>query len=125
MSIVIDGTTYNVPVVSLVEDGDFLFKYAQRTADGHLKAELIGVFRNYSLQFGNHASTTELAALWVKLIEAQVEHTVTVPDADGAPITFTAYFANVHREILKDTAAKTFWKNLTVKFIATIPAVTP
>ena len=64
--IVIDGTTYDVPVMSLDETGDFLDKYAERTEDGILHRELIGVYRNYKIQFGRDATTTELAALWNK-----------------------------------------------------------
>lgn len=125
MAIIIDGTTFDVPVVSIEESADFLDKYAERVESGELKRELIGVYRNYTLKFGQHASTTELAALWLKLTEPVEFHTVTVPDEDADPFTFTAYFANVKRTLRKDTAAKTFWKHLQVNFIAKSPARVP
>jgi len=116
--ITIDGVTYNVPVISIDETADFLDKYAERTENGDLKRELIGVFFNYRIVFGSNAATTELAALWLKLTEPVESHTVTVPDEDGDPYTFTAYFANVKRSLRRETAAQTFWKNLTADFIA-------
>ena len=123
--ITIDGTAYDIPVLSIARAADFLDKYAERTEDGVLHRELIGVYFNYKLQFGRTNDTTEYAALWNKLTEATEFHTVTVPDLDGAPYTFTAYFANVSDAIFKDKTAKTFWKDLTVNFIAQSPAIIP
>jgi len=50
---------------------------------------------------------------------------VTVPDEDGVDFTFSAYFANVRRSIKKYKDTKTYWKSLTVNFIAESPARTP
>lgn len=125
MTIVIDATTYDIPVLSIKRKAEFLDKYAERTEDGILHRELIGVYYNYELEFGRTTNTTEYAALWTKLTEPEEFHTVTVPDGDGDPLTFTAYFAGVGDELRKNTDAKTFWKNLTVNFIAQSPARTP
>jgi hypothetical protein len=115
--IVIDGTTYNVPVLSIRRRADFLDKYAERTEDGELKRELIGVYFNYELRFGRTADVSAYAALWNKLTEVEEFHTVTVPDESG-DYTFTAYFSNVTDELRKQRAAANFWQNLTVNFIA-------
>lgn len=119
--ITIDGTTYNVPVLSIARTAEFLDKYAERTEDGVLHRELIGVYFNYKLQFGQTSNTTEYAALWLKLTEVEEFHTVTVPDESG-DYTFTAYFANVSDELRKQKDALNFWKNLTVNFVAQAPA---
>jgi hypothetical protein len=123
MTIIIDGTTYDIPVLSIARTADFLDKYAERTEDGVLHRELIGVYFNYKIQFGSSTNTTEYAALWNKLTEAEEYHTVTVPDESG-DYTFTAYFASVG-DSLRKTGAKNFWKSLTVNFIAQSPANTP
>lgn len=123
--ITIDGVTYNIPVVSVRRMAEFLDKYAERVESGDLRRELIGVFYKYSLQFGRTNDTAEYAALWIKLTEPVEFHTVIVPDGDGTPLTFTAYFSNVSDELHKDKAAKTFWKNLTVNFISKSPTRTP
>lgn len=125
MTIVIDSITYDIPVLSIKRKAEVLDKYAERTEDGVLHREIIGVYFNYELAFGRTNNTTEYAALWSKLTEPEEFHTVVVPDADAAPVTFTAYFASVSDELRKETDAKTFWKNLTVNFIAQEPARVP
>jgi len=121
--IIIDGTTYNIPVLSITRRADFLDKYAERTEDGVLHRELIGVYFNYQLKFGQTYNTSEYNALWAKLSEPEEFHTVTVPDEDG-DYTFTAYFSNVGDELRKDKGATHYWKNLTVNFISESPART-
>ncbi|MBG0770314.1 MAG: hypothetical protein H0S82_01320, partial [Anaerolineaceae bacterium] len=80
--VVIDGVTYQVPVISMKRKAEFLDKYAKRTADGTLHRELIGVYFNYQIQFGRGA-TAEYHRLWEKLTEPEEFHIVKVPDEDG------------------------------------------
>ncbi len=119
--LVIDGVTYDVPVLSIRRNANFLDKFAERTADGKLHRELIGVYFNYQLQLGTTTDTDEYAALWAKLTETEEFHTVTVPDESG-DYTFTAYFSNVGDELRKVKGEKNYWKGLTVNFIAREPA---
>ncbi len=120
--IVIDGTTFDVPVLSLSRKGEFLDKHAKRTEDGELHRELIGVYFNYQLKFGRSTNNpVEYAKLWKKLTEPVEFHTVTVPDEDG-DFTFTAYFSNVADELMKQKQARTFWRDLTANFIAKSPS---
>ena len=120
--ITIDGVTYNVPVRSIKRTADFLDKFAERTVDGKLHRELIGVYFNYKLQFGQ-AGMTDYAALWQKLTEPVEFHTIIIPDEDG-DLTFTAYFSNVSDELVKVKGSGRYWKNLTANFIAREPART-
>ena len=122
--VIIDGTTYNVPVISIKRRGEFLDRFAERTADGVLHRDLIGVYYNYQLQLGSTTDTAEYRSLWHKLTQPQEFHTVTIPDADGAPFTFWAYFSNVGDELFKVKNEKNYWRNLTVNFIARRPART-
>jgi len=124
VSVTIDGTTFDIPVLSLTRRADFLDKYAERTSDGVLHRELIGVYFNYTLQLGTTTDTAEYAALWQKLTEPEEFHTVTVPDEDGN-LTFTAYFSNVGDELRRIQGASRFFKSLTVNFTAQSPARTP
>ncbi len=129
--ITIDGENFNVPLLSIKETADFLDKYAERTEDGVLQREIIGVYYNYQLTFGRPISTTDIteyANLWLKLTEPVPFHDVTVPDVNstGDTLTFTAYFAGVSHEIRKaKPSAAAFWKNLTVNFISKSPSRTP
>ena len=117
----IDGIGYKIDVLSVKRTANFLDKYAERTENGDLERELIGVYFNYKLQLGPGIDRTEYARFWDKLTEPVEFHEVTVPDEDG-DYTFTAYFSNVADELLRKVAEKNYWKNLTVNFIANKPA---
>ena len=117
----IDGIGYKIDVLRVKRTADFLDKYAERTENGDLERELIGVYFNYKLQLGPGIDRTEYARLWDKLTEPVEFHEVTVPDEDG-DYTFTAYFSNVADELLRKVAERNYWKNLTVNFIAKKPA---
>lgn len=119
--IVIDGNTYNVPVISLKRKADFLDKYAERVESGDLKRQLVGVYFNYQIQFGITADTTEYARLWDKLTAPEEFHQVTVPDESG-DYTFAAYFSNVGDELIRKKGTKNYFKDLTVNFTAKTPA---
>lgn len=118
--IIIDGESFDIPIASMTRRADFLDRYAERTEDGTLQRELIGVYFNYQITFGLTIDTAEYARLWTKLTEPEEFHSVTVPDSSG-DITFTAYFSNVGDTLRKDNAAGHFWKSLTVNFIARSP----
>ena len=119
--LIIDGQSYNIPVVKLARRADFLDKYAQRTENGDLQRELIGVYFNYQLQLGKTFDTDEYARLWDKLTEPVEFHSVTVPDA-GGNYTFNAYFSGVGDEMRRQQGAKNYFQNLTVNFTAKSPA---
>lgn len=122
--IVIDGTTFDVPVEYCHITGEFLDKYAERTEDGELHRELIGVYFNYQLRFGNDGDVAEFAALWLKLTEPVPFHTITIPYLSG-DLTYTAYFSNIAADLRKAKDALRFWQDMTVNFIAKSPARVP
>jgi hypothetical protein len=117
----IDENTYNIPIISCKRSADFLDKYANRTEDGTLSRELIGVYFNYKLELGTITDTTIYQELWNKLTEPEEFHTVTVPDESG-DYTFTAYFSNISDELKKQKNGKNYWTGLTVNFTAKSPA---
>lgn len=119
----IDGQTYNVPVKRITRKADFLDKFAERTVDGVLHRELIGVYFNYQIEFGQ-AAMADYSALWDKLTEPEEFHTVVIPDEDG-DLTFTAYFSKISDELVKVSGATRYWKNLKVHFIAKSPERAP
>lgn len=118
--IIIDGSTYNVPVKQMKRKAEFLYKYAERTMDGKLHSELIGVYFNYQIEFGQ-AAMSDYADLWEKLTEPEEFHTITIPDEDGN-ITFEAYFSNVSDVFKRVDGTTRYMKDLTVNFIAQEPA---
>ena len=119
--ITIDGQQYNISVfIGIKETADFLDKYANRTDDGDLQRELIGVYFNYSdIKFEPQTNNNydEFERLWNKLTEAEEFHTVKI-----ANLEFRAYFNNVSRVIYDFRNNKAYRKDMTVNFTAKKPA---
>lgn len=126
MSLIIDGVTYDIGVISCKREVSFLDRYAERSEDGTLHRELIGVFTKYALTLASSLNTPQYAALWSVLTAPTEWHTVTVPDETGDnALTFTAYFGSVSDELIKVKSGATYWKGCTVHFIAQSPQRTP
>lgn len=121
--VVIDGERFDVEVESVVRKADFLDKYAERTEDGDLKRELIGVYFNYTLQLFGNGRPSEYARLWDKLTEPVEFHQVIVPGSEE-DYAFTAYFSGVSDRLQLQRAARNYWTDLTVTFTAKAPART-
>ncbi len=119
----IDGTFFDVPLVAIKREGQFLDKYANRTEDGILHRELIGVYYNYDMSFGT-METSVHEALFDKLTEPVEFHTITVPTGHGT-YTFVAYVNKATDEYLKIYEDHSDFQNLACKFIAQAPARTP
>lgn len=117
----IDGQSYKIDVLSCKRTFDFLDKHAQRTENGDLERELIGVYCNYKLELGVGYDPDEYDRLIDKLSEPVEFHTVTVPGTIR-DFTYTAYFSNVADALLLASGKANYWKGLTVNFIAKKPA---
>lgn len=119
--LIIDGQRYNVKVkIGIKRTADFLDKYANRTDDGDLKRELIGVYFNYkNISFDKQriSNYNEYNRLYNKLTEPEEFHDINI-----AGFEFRAYFSNVSDEMYKFKDGKPYFKNLTVEFTAKKPA---
>ena len=117
----IDGEDYNVAVLtSIKRNADFLDKYAERTDDGDLKRELIGVYFNYkNIKFAKQTDSnySEYVRLFNKLTEPEEFHDITI-----ANTSFRAYFSNVSDEMYLFKNNRPYYKNLTVNFTAKMPS---
>lgn len=117
----IDGVSFDIPLISIKRTADFLDKYANRTEDGDLKRDLIGVYFNYQLNIGtiDDADTYEL--LWNKLTEPVEFHDFLLPDLKGT-YSFRGYISSVSDEIEKVLFTGAQFKGLTCKFTSKKPA---
>ncbi|MBQ7924899.1 MAG: hypothetical protein IJ335_01230 [Lachnospiraceae bacterium] len=120
----IDGILYDVPLVSIKRAADVLDKYAERTEDGDLKRELIGVYFNYQMSFGTIDDDNTYDALWDKLTEPVEYHDFTLPTTKGT-YSFRGYISGVSDEIEKVLADTVKFKGLQCKFTAKMPARVP
>lgn len=119
--IIIDSVTYGVPIKKLTIKADALDKYAERTNDGNLHREMIGVYYNYEIEFASgYKFPDEYNALWKKITEAEEFHTITLWDEDGA-YTFEGYFASPQNEMLRIKNGMTYWKSMSVSVVAKKP----
>ena len=120
----IDGVYYDIPFVSIKRSAEFLDKYAERTEDGDLKRELIGVYFNYQMSFGIIEDSDTYERLWDALTKPVDFHDFELPTLKGK-YSFRAYVSSVSDEIekvLEDTAK---FSGLQCKFIAKNPARIP
>jgi len=116
----IDGDIYNIKVKTGVQrNADFLDKYAERTDDGDLKRELIGVYLNYkgiNFEKQTDANYNEYNRLYNKLIEEEEFH-----DIEIAGYSFRAYFSGVTDKMYVYKNGRPYFKDLTVNFTAKQP----
>lgn len=123
--LIIDGTTYNIPLVSIKRTADFLEKYAERTEDGDIKIETIGVYKNYTINIGLIDDVSTYDALFEHITDcANRFHHVILPDA-GKQFDFYGYFSSISDEVEKVLATGAQYKSLTWKMTSKKPFKTP
>ncbi|MED9903572.1 MAG: hypothetical protein UFG06_05250 [Lachnospiraceae bacterium] len=120
----IDGIYYDIPLVSIKRKADFLDKYAERTEDGDLKRELIGVYYNYQITFGVINDDVTYDALYDKLTEPVEYHDFSLPTTGGL-YQFRGYVSSVSDQIQKIKSTTSKFTGLQCKFTAKKPARIP
>lgn len=123
--LIIDGITYNIPLISIKRNLDFLEKYAKRSEDGDIKIETIGLYKNYTISIG----LIEDAELYDQLIEHITDcenrfHHVTLPDA-SKQFDFYGYFSSIKDEVEKVLETGAQYKGLSWKMTSKKPYKTP
>lgn len=120
----IDGIYFDIPLISIKRTADFLDKYAERTEDGDLKRELIGVYFNYQMSFGVIDNCSLYESLWDKLSEPVEFHDFELPTTYGTH-NFRAYVSGLSDEIEKIFSDTAQFAGLQCKFTAKKPDKTP
>lgn len=123
--IFVDGTYFDIPIVSLQRTADFLDKDSTgRTEDGDMYRELIGVYYNYTLMVGTVNDTGNYRRFYDKMTEPTEFHDFILPDSEGK-YEFRGYVNSVSDEMSKIYANKTEFKGFTCKMTAKEPARRP
>lgn len=122
----VDGTYFDIPMISLKRTADFLDKFAERTEDGVLNRELIGVYYNFTLTAGSSSSfgETNYKAFWDKMTEPVEFHEFSLPIENGS-YEFIGYISAVSDEYEKILSNDAVFKGFTCKMIARAPARRP
>lgn len=116
----IDGTNYDVPLVSIKRNFDVLDKFAERNEEGVLLREVLGVYTNFTLNFGTIDDEGLYKRLVNKLTEPTEFHKFSVPTESGN-FEFVGYVSQVSDEYEKILSNGAKFKNLTCKFTAKEP----
>ncbi|MCI8801538.1 MAG: hypothetical protein HFH88_17285 [Lachnospiraceae bacterium] len=121
--IMVDGIFFDIPMVSLKRTADFLDKYAERTEDGELQRELIGVYYNYTLTAGTSTDfgETDYETFWNKMTEPVEFHDISIPTQSGY-YTFRGYISSVSDEYKKILENEAVFTGFTCKLTAKGPA---
>ncbi len=119
----IDGIYFNIPFVSIKRTADFLEKYAQRTEDGDVKIETIGVYLNYTVNVGVIDDSALYNQLFNLLIDPQNRfHTVKLPNGMN-DFSFYGYFSSISDEVEKVLDNGVTFKGLTWKMTSKQPTI--
>ena len=123
--IYIDGMYFDVPLVSVKREAKVLDKFAEREEEsGDMLRELLGVYLNYTMNFGTIDDDDLYERLFDKLTEPVAFHDVTLPSTKKS-YTFRCYVSSVSDEMEKILDDTVKFKGLTCKYIAKAPWRTP
>nr|DAF88905.1 MAG TPA: hypothetical protein [Siphoviridae sp. ctoyo6] len=123
--IYIDGMYFDVPLVSVKREAKVLDKFAEREEEsGDMLRELLGVYLNYTMNFGTIDDDDLYERLFDKLTEPVAFHDVTLPSTKKS-YTFKCYVSSVSDEMEKILDDTVKFKGLTCKYIAKAPWRTP
>lgn len=126
--IMVDGVSYQVDVLEVNLDTEFLYKYAERTEDFNLNYELGAIFFNQSITFGTGRSNSDFSALWDILssrssIDNGTGHKIMIWTPMGK-MTFVMYPDKISVKMLREYNGYTWWSGMSVTFTAVSPART-
>lgn len=124
--IIADNIHFDIPLVSLKRSADFLDKFAERTEDGELKRELIGVYYNFTLTVGDSAAfgDSDYNEFWNKMTEPVEFHDFVLPAGTGT-YSFRGYISSVSDEYKKILDGEAEFSAFTCKMTAKQPARSP
>lgn len=123
--LIIDGITYNIPLISIKRTLDFLEKYAERSEDGDIQIETIGLYKNYTISIGLIEDTELYDQLIGHITDCENRfHHVTLPDA-SIQFDFYGYFSSIKDEVEKVLENGAQYKGLSWKMTSKKPYKTP
>ena len=123
--LIIDGTTYDIPLVKIDRTFDFYEKYANRSEDGDAKIETIGGYQNYTVEIGTIDNLTAYAALYDHITDCKNRfHTVVLPDSVNT-FSFYGYFSSIKDSFEKVYNNGVLFKGLSWKMTEKKPTKTP
>ena len=121
----IDDVDFTLGLINIQRKVDVLDKYAERTIDGDLKREILGVYFNYKLTFSQFWDMDQYNKLFKKLTEPKDFHRITIVSNTGLQTTFQGYVAGVEDVIEYASGSLRTITGLKCDIIAKQPTLKP
>lgn len=124
--LIVDGTYFDIPFVSLKREAPFLDKYAERVESGDLERELIGVYYNFALTVGSSSDfgDTDYEDFWDFMTTPVPFRNFSIPIKKGY-YDFRGYITAISDEYKKILDNDAEYTGFTCKMIAKSPARRP
>ena len=120
-SIKINGVTYNVNIIDLDINGEFLYKYANRVSNGDFKSEAIGYFENQLITFKGDQDS-DFVELYRELAREKADGTFNVSIEVFSPLGKYVFDMYPNKLSVKlrhiDKKGQNWWGEMPVRFIA-------
>lgn len=117
----IDGIFYDIPLVSIKRNADFLEKYAERNEAGTAVMETIGVYYNYTVNIGTIDDEAAYNRLFEHITDPENRmHVVVLPNG-VSDFRFKGYFSSISDEVEKVLDHGVTFKSLTFKMTSKKP----
>ena len=124
MSVIIDGTRYDVSIASLDIKSDILDSYAERTDDGRLNRGVIGTFYNYNVTFSPIKDPELHERFYDDLTAPLPSRMLTLPGVNTIH-TFRGYITTDAVPLRRHKETGNTYGSIKARFIATEPARRP
>lgn len=121
----IDGVQYpNICPTDIYRVGTFEDKFLERTMDGTMQRELVGVYFSYQITCGYQGNTAEYYAFWDDIHKSIDFRIVRVPHNAGY-LEFQAYFSDTNDHIILRKEDLNIYADFTITFLSRSPNTTP
>jgi len=124
MSIIIDDVRYNVRISDDKVSSDVISKFAERTDDGILHQEVLGVYFNFELEFEPIRNPQLHNRFFMDLTAPIAERTVTLPGL-LTTYTFRCYIRVDPVAIIRHKLSGNTYEAIKARFISIAPARRP
>ena len=124
MSIILDNVRYDVRISSDTVSAEVIDKFAERTDDGVLQHEVLGVYYNFELEFEPIRDPGLHDRFYMDLTAPKAERTVTIPGL-AATYTFRCYIRVDPVAMIRHKMSGNTHEGIKARFISISPARRP
>lgn len=121
MSVIIDGTRFDVKIAEHEQAADVIDKFAERTESGVLQHEVLGVYFNFEVEFEPIEDPALHEQFYEVLTQPKEEWEVTLPGRYTTH-TFRCYIRVQPVKMIRHKSTGNRYEGLKVNFIAIEPA---